>query len=92
MAKSTLTLEVDDGLRTELSAVASRCGLTPEQLLRELVQECVSANSPELDQWIRGEIQVGIEQANAGLVTPAEEVETEFSARRRASLRMALGA
>ena len=40
----------------------------------------------EDDAWFRRQVQIGIDQANAGQLIPAEEVEAEFRARRAATL------
>jgi hypothetical protein len=34
----------------------------------------------EYEQWFRRQVQIGIEEADAGHLIPAEEVEAEFAA------------
>jgi hypothetical protein len=39
----------------------------------------------EYERWFRRQVQIGIDAADAGDVTPAEEVEAEFAALRAAT-------
>lgn len=41
----------------------------------------------DYDAWFRRQVQIGLEQATAGLLIPAEEVEAEFAARRQETRR-----
>jgi predicted transcriptional regulator len=41
----------------------------------------------EHEQWFRRQVQIGIEEADAGNFIPNEEVEAEFASLRGASLR-----
>jgi len=40
----------------------------------------------EYDAWFRREVQIGIDQANAGLLIPNEKVKAYFAALRKATL------
>jgi len=46
-----------------------------------------AGSGPEYDAWFRREVQIGLDQANAGLLIPAEKVEAYFAAKREATLR-----
>lgn len=39
----------------------------------------------DYDQWFRRQVQIGIDEADAGDVIPAEQVEAEFAALRAAA-------
>jgi len=36
-----------------------------------------AGSGPEYDAWFRREVQIGLDQANAGLLIPSEQVEAE---------------
>lgn len=44
------------------------------------------------DTWFRGQVQIGIDSANAGNLIPAAEVEAKFAAKREATRRRIAGA
>jgi len=46
-----------------------------------------AASDAEYDAWFRREVQIGLDQANAGLLIPHEKVEAYFAAKREATLR-----
>ena len=52
---------------------------TGAQLLRDFMREYVKEQreAAEYDAWFRREAQIGIDQANAGMLIPGEEVEAE---------------
>jgi len=39
----------------------------------------------EYEQWFRRQVQIGIDEADAGDVIPAEQVEAEFAALRKSA-------
>jgi predicted transcriptional regulator len=41
----------------------------------------------EYEQWFRRQVQIGIDEADAGDVIPGDEVEAEFAALRAATQR-----
>jgi predicted transcriptional regulator len=44
--------------------------------------EPTPAEAAEYDSWFRRQVQAGLEEANAGRLTPGDEVEARFTARR----------
>jgi predicted transcriptional regulator len=92
MTKVPLTVEVESELQAEIAAMASVLGMSVDQLLNQLMRDAVSRNGATVDQWIRTEIQRGIDEANEGLLIPAEQVEEEFAKRRAATGKTSSGA
>ncbi len=89
MAETTVTIRVDPALKAAFSLAAETRNRTEEDLLREFMQDYIETQrtDSEYEQWFRRQVQVGIDEADAGVVIPAEEVEAEFAARRTAALR-----
>jgi predicted transcriptional regulator len=92
MAETTLTIRVDPELKTAFSRAAEARKRTDEELLREFMKDYIETQRTglEYDQWFSRQVQIGINEADAGEVVPAEEVEAEFAALRAASLRSVL--
>ncbi len=44
--------------------------------------EPTPAEAAEYDSWFRRQVQAGLEEAKAGRLTPGDEVEAHFTARR----------
>jgi predicted transcriptional regulator len=88
MAEATFTFRVDDALKTQFTKAAKAHDRTGAQLLRDFMRDYVKRQqgAAEEDAWFRRQVQIGIDQANAGQLIPAEEVEAEFAARRAATL------
>jgi len=87
MAEKTITSRVDADLNAAFSRAAEARSRTNEDLLREFMQDYIETQrtDSEYEQWFRRQVQIGIEDADAGNVIPAEEVEAEFMALRAAS-------
>jgi len=89
MAESIITLQVDPNLKEAFSLAAEAHNRTDEDLLREFMQDYVETQrtDAEYEQWFRRQVQIGIDEADAGDVLPVEEVEAEFAALRAAAQR-----
>jgi len=89
MAETTITVQVDPNLKAAFSLAAEAHNRTDEDLLREFMQDFVETQrtDPEYEQWFRRQVQIGIDDADAGDLIPAEEVEAEFAALRAAAMR-----
>jgi predicted transcriptional regulator len=87
MAETTITIRVDPKLKTAFSDAAKARERTGEDLLREFMQDFVETQrtDAEYEQWFRRQVEIGIEDADAGNLLPAEDVEAEFAALRAAS-------
>lgn len=83
MSETTFTFQVDEHLMERFAAAAKECDSSSEQLLRDLMRDYVDQQQDsQYDAWFRRKVQAGIDDANAGRVVSAEEVEAEFAARR----------
>jgi predicted transcriptional regulator len=84
MGEATFTFRVEDELKSAFSEAAKAHDQTGAQLLRGFMRDYVKRqqNAAEYDAWFRRQVQIGLDSANAGNVISAEEVETEFAARR----------
>ncbi|WP_298287736.1 hypothetical protein [Novosphingobium sp.] len=93
MGDATFTFRIDGELKAAFSEAAKAQDRTGAQLLRDFMREYVKEQreAADYDAWFRREAQIGIDQANAGLMIPAEDVEAHF-AERRAELRARLAA
>lgn len=103
MPKTTLTITLDTELKEKFSRFAQAANTSESELVRRLMREHISGRQPrpgfmppencteeEYDAWFREQVQIGREQAGAGLLIPHEEVEAHF-AQKRAELRRKLG-
>ena len=84
-----MTIHVDPDLRVAFSLAAKEQNRTDEDLLLEFMRDFIETRrtDAEYEQWFRCQVQIGIDEADAGHVIPSEEVEAEFAALRAASLR-----
>jgi predicted transcriptional regulator len=84
MGEATFTFRVEDELKSAFSEAAKAHDQTGAQLLRGFMRDYVKRqqDAAEYDAWFRRQVQVGLDSANAGNFISAEEVETEFAARR----------
>jgi predicted transcriptional regulator len=89
MTETTITIRVDPALKAAFSRAAETRNRTEDDLLREFMRDYIETQrtDSEYEHWFRRQVQIGIEEADAGAVIPAEEVEAEFTARRAAELR-----
>ena len=87
MAETVITLQVDPNLKMAFSLAAESHNRTGEDLLREFMQDFVltQRTDTEYEQWFRRQVQIGIDEADAGDVIPAEQVEAEFAAQRKSA-------
>ena len=84
MSEATFTFRVDESLKDEFSSAAKARDRTGAQLLRDFMRDFVKQQqeSAEHDAWLRRQVQVGLDSANAGRLVAAEDVEAEFATRR----------
>jgi len=81
MAETTITIRVDPELKTAFSRAAQARDRTDQDLLREFMQDFIESQrtDSEYEEWFRRQVQIGIDDADAGNLIPAEEVEAEFA-------------
>lgn len=89
MSDATFTFRVDEALKNDFTQAAKARDRTGAQLLRDFMRDFVQQQqeAADYDAWFRQQVQIGIDQANAGELIPAEEVEAHFAARRAATRR-----
>ena len=84
MSEATFTFRVDASLKDEFSSAAKARDRTGAQLLRDFMRDFVKQQqeAAEHDAWLRRQVQVGLDSANAGRLVAADDVEAEFATRR----------
>lgn len=89
MNEATFTFRVDESLKEQFTAAAKSRDRTGAQLLRDFMRDFVREQheAAEHDIWFRRQVQIGLDSANAGKLTPAAEVEAKFAAKRAATRR-----
>jgi predicted transcriptional regulator len=89
MSDVTFTFRVDETLKSQFATAAKERDRTGAQLLRDFMREFVRQQQEAAahEAWFRHQVQVGLESADAGNLTPAAEVEAKFAARRAATRR-----
>lgn len=91
MSEATFTFRVDDALKSEFAQAAKARDRTGAQLLRDFMRDFVrqQQEAAEHDAWLRRQVQMGLDSANAGELLSSEEVEGE-AATWRAEIRRKL--
>lgn len=82
MSEATFTFRVDDTLKSEFAQAAKARDRTGAQLLRDFMRDFVrqQQEAAEHDAWLRRQVQMGLDSANAGELLSSEEVEAEAAA------------
>ena len=85
MAEATFTFRVDESLKQEFAKEIDRSGA---QLLRDFMRDFVKKQqeAASYDVWFQQQVQIGLDQANAGNLISHEDVEAKFAAKRAATL------
>lgn len=94
MAEATFTFRVDESLKQEFSSFAKEIDRSGAQLLRDFMRDFVKKQqeAASYDVWFQQQVQIGLDQANAGNLVSHEDVEAKFAAKRAATLaRLAAG-
>jgi predicted transcriptional regulator len=89
MSEATFTFRVDESLKSQFTTAAKDRDRTGAQLLRDFMRDFVAQQQEAIahDAWLRRQVQIGLDSANAGKLTPAAEVEAKFAAKRAATRR-----
>nr|WP_298163994.1 hypothetical protein [uncultured Pseudomonas sp.] len=82
MSEATFTFRVDEALKSEFAQAAKARDRTGAQLLRDFMRDFVrqQEEAAEHDAWLRRQVQMGLDSANAGDLLSSEDVETEAAA------------
>jgi predicted transcriptional regulator len=93
MTESTFTFRVDESLKQEFSSFAKDIDRSGAQLLRDFMRDFVKQQqeAASYDAWYHKQVQIGLDEADAGQLVPQEEVKSRFE-EKRASLLAKLAA
>ena len=88
MTESTFTFRVDESLKQEFSSFAKDIDRSGAQLLRDFMRDFVKQQqeAASYDAWYQKQVQIGLDEANAGQLVPQEEVKSRFEAKRASLL------
>ena len=89
MNEATFTFRVEEELKENFATAAKARDRTGAQLLRDFMRDFVKKQqeATEHDVWFRGQVQAGLDSANAGNMVSADDVEAEFAKRREQTRR-----
>lgn len=89
MTESTFTFRVDEELKKQFTEIAKSKDRTGAQLLRDFMRDAVrkQQEEAEYDTWYREQVQIGLNELDAGLGIPHEEVEAHFAKLRAETLK-----
>lgn len=87
MTEATFTFRVEESLKKEFSSFAKDMDRSGAQLLRDFMRDFVKQQqeAASYDAWYQKQVQIGLDEANAGKLVPHEEVKSRFK-EKRASL------
>ena len=93
MTEATFTFRVDESLKQEFANFAKDIDRSGAQLLRDFMRDFVKQQqeAASYDAWYQKQVQIGLDEANAGQLVPQEEVKSRFE-EKRASLLAKLAA
>ena len=88
MAETTFTFRVDEDLKRQFAEIAKAKDRTGAQLLRDFMREAIAKQQEEAeyDAWFREQVQRGLDELDAGLGIPHEEVKARFAKLREETL------
>ena len=84
MNEATFTFRVEEELKESFATAAKARDRTGAQLLRDFMRDFVQQQeAAQHEAWFRGQVQAGLDAANAGKLVSGDEVEAEFELRRK---------
>jgi len=88
MKEATFTFRVDESLKQEFSSFAKDIDRSGAQLLRDFMRDFVKQQqeAASYDVWYQKQVQIGLDEADAGQLVPQEEVKSRFDAKRASLL------
>lgn len=77
-----MSFRVDESLKNDFARAAKAYDRTGAQLLRDFMRQFVQSQQDAAahDTWLREQVQIGIDAANAGELLSADEVEAKAQA------------
>ena len=93
MTEATFTFRVEESLKKEFSSFAKDMDRSGAQLLRDFMRDFMKQQQEAASYyaWYQKQVQIGLDEANAGQLVPQEEVKSRFE-EKRASLLAKLAA
>ena len=93
MSEATFTFRVEESLKQDFSGFAKTIDRSGAQLLRDFMRDFVKQQqeAASYDAWFQKQVQIGLDEANAGQLIPNEDVKSRFE-EKRASLLAKLAA
>ena len=72
MAEATFTFRVEESLKKEFSSFAKDMDRSGAQLLRDFMRDFVKQQqeAASYDAWYQKQVQIGLDEANAGQLVP----------------------
>ena len=88
MTEATFTFRVEESLKQEFSSFAKDIDRSGAQLLRDFMRDFVKQQqeAASYDAWFQKQVEIGIDEANAGQLVSQEEVKSRFEAKRASLL------
>ena len=88
MTEATFTFRVEESLKKEFSSFAKDMDRSGAQLLRDFMRDFVKQQqeAASYDAWFQKQVQIGLDEANAGQLVSQEEVKSRFEAKRASLL------
>ena len=88
MAEATFTFRVEESLKKEFSSFAKDMDRSGAQLLRDFMRDFVKQQqeAASYDAWFQKQVQIGLDEANAGQLVSQEDVKSRFEAKRASLL------
>ena len=84
MSEATFTFRVEESLKQDFSSFAKTIDRSGAQLLRDFMRGFVKQQqeAASYDAWFQKQVQIGLDEANAGQLIPHEEVKSRFEEKR----------
>ena len=84
MSEATFTFRVEEPLKQDFSSFAKTMDRSGAQLLRDFMRDFVKQQqeAASYDVWFQKQVQIGLDEANAGKLIPHEEVKSQFEEKR----------
>ena len=88
MTEATFTFRVEESLKQEFSSFAKNIDRSGAQLLRDFMRDFVKQQqeAASYDAWFQKQVEIGLDEANAGQLVSQEEVKSRFEAKRASLL------
>ena len=88
MTEATFTFRVEESLKQEFSSFAKDIDRSGAQLLRDFMRDFVKQQqeAASYDAWFQKQVQIGLDEANAGQLVTQEDVKSRFEAKRTSLL------